>query len=133
MDPRIFMRGLEEQLRRVKSQYLELTRSSEGADVNPTELLNNAVLWFLRTLQNTDLIYEDLTMNASEYVSDEAFAKKKAPPYDYMYPSMLWLISLLAREQIDNIFGLSFYNRLSQYVATIPAQTRNGYGLSNRG
>lgn len=112
MDPRIFMRGLEEQLRRVKSQYMQIKDSKVHTDLDSTQLLNNARVWLLRTLQNTDLEYNEMHMPAVEFLVDESFSLQKSPPYRPMYPSILWLISTMPKKQIETIFGVPFHDRL---------------------
>lgn len=116
MDPKIFMRGLEEQLRRVKIQYNQIQGSQVNSDLGSVELLSNARVWFLRTLENTDLIYFDAHIPALEYVVDDLFEIQKNPPYNLRYPSILWIISTMPQEQIETIFGVNFYNKLVQKI-----------------
>ncbi len=128
MDPRIFMRGLEEQLRRVRSQYIQIQSSKVNSDLDSTQLLNNARVWFLRTLQNTDLEYADMQLPAVEFLVDESFARQKSPPYHLMYPSILWLISTMAQEQIETIFGVPFYDRLRPIAEQLGLELKRKLG-----
>lgn len=112
MDPRTFMRGLEEQLRRVKFQCHQIRESRLNSEVEWSELLDNARVWFLRTIQNTDLVYNEMHTPAVLYLMDESFAKQKSPPYNLMYPSILWIISTMPEERIGTLFGFQFQDRL---------------------
>lgn len=125
MHPKVFMRSLEEQLRRVKLQYNEASTSNHFYDLSPDELLGNARTWFLRTLQNTDLVYEEMTLSPVEYLEDESLARQKVSPYGLLYPSIVWMITLLEKEQVESIFGLNFYRRIMQAGTSINAKANN--------
>lgn len=124
MDPRTFMRGLEEQLRRVRFQCHQIKESRLNSEVDMTELLNNARVWFLRTLQNTELAYNEMHMPAVLYLVDEALSKQKSPPYNLKYPSILWLISTMPEERIGTLFGFQFQDRLKSMSGQISSYAR---------
>lgn len=107
------MRGLEEQLGRVRFQYHQNEESRVNSEVELDELLKNARVWFLRTLQNTELECNDMQMPAVLYLSDESFDRQKNPPYNLMYPSILWLISTMPEERIATLFGFQFQDKLN--------------------
>ncbi len=128
MDPKTFMRSIEEQLRRVKSQYLQMLRSGKSSDSSSEEVLNNAKIWFLRTLQNTDLKYEDMLLPAADFVAVESFSRQRISPYGLMYPSVVWLISTLPKEQVTEIFGSIFYERIQDVARSFPTgNTKEDY------
>lgn len=130
MDPKTFMRGLEEQLRRVRFQVNQINGSSVNSEISSIELLNNARLWFLRTVQNTDLTYNEMTIPAAEFISDTSFEKQRNPPYNFMYPSVLWIASTMPTEQLDEIFGVTFSSRLKQHTGSAIGDLHGNYGLS---
>lgn len=120
------MRGLEEQLRRVRSQYFQVKGSKGKSDLDALELLNNARAWFLRTVHNTELVYGDLRMPAIDFLVDESFTKQKNPPYNHMYPSILWIISTLSEEQIASEFGILFNDKFKSIVSQLGFNSTNG-------
>ncbi len=133
MDPKTFMRSIEEQLRRVKSQYFEMKTSSGNSSPGSEELLNNAKLWFLRTLQNTELRYDDLRLPAADYVAVESFTLQRIPPYGLVYPCTLWLLSTLPKEQVESIFGPIFYEKLVNIARSFPPTENKGNYSNSRG
>ena len=112
MHPEIFVRSIEEQLRRVKSQYLEISESTKSFDINHEELLKNAQIWFLRTVQNSELTDGDIPVPTTDCVSYEAIAREKIPPYNLKNPALAWMICSLDKEQIDTIFGAVYYDKI---------------------
>lgn len=125
MHPRIFMRAMEEQLRKVMTQYSGMKQDGRRYEIEHDELLNNAKTWFLRTLENTELNYDDITIPAIEFLEDESLAKERAPPYGYVYPSIIWMISILEKEQIESIFSASYYMRLMQASTLLKTRVNN--------
>lgn len=114
MSPGIFARTLEDQLRRVKIQFSEMTGSSKYFDISPEELLNNAKVWFLRTILNAELMEDDMVVSAIDYVSNAAIERIKTQPYNLRFPAVAWITCSLDKEQIDSIFGFTFFNKISE-------------------
>ncbi|MCL6090458.1 MAG: hypothetical protein M1393_05395 [Candidatus Thermoplasmatota archaeon] len=119
MDTRIFMRSFEDQLKQIKFQLIEADEpSSYQYDINKDELLDNAKMWFLRTVQNTELLAADFKMSCTECISESALEIEKSPPYRPKYPALVWMILNLEREQVDTIFGVLFFEKLTRLAKT---------------
>ncbi len=119
MDTRIFMRSFEDQLKQIKFQLTEADEpSSYQYDINKDDLLDNAKMWFLRTVQNTELLAADFKMSCTECISEAALEMEKSPPYRPKYPALVWMILNLEREQVDTIFGVLFFEKLTRLAKT---------------
>lgn len=120
MHPKIFIRSMEEQLRRVKLQYRQQMYQDEPYyDIGHDELLSNAQTWFLRTIENTDLQADELTISAVEYLEAEALSRSRIPPFGLLYPSILWMISTLDRSSTETIFGIEFCSKMDQAILSV--------------
>lgn len=110
--PKIFLRSLEEQLRKVKAQYLEARMEPKYFELPPEELLKNSSMWFLSVVQNTVLESEGMTFPAQDFIPDESISRQKNPPFGLQYPSLVWFLCNLGRQRLEYLFGASFCNRL---------------------
>ena len=119
MDAGIFIRSLEEQVRRIKFQLTEVDDPSLFQyDMDKNTLLENAKIWFLRTIQNTDLTVTEMEMPSTDYISNIALETERTPPFRPKYPALIWMISSLKKEQIESIFGIQFTDNLMRILAT---------------
>lgn len=119
MDAGIFIRSMEEQVRRIKFQLTEVDDPSFFQyDMDKNTLLENAKIWFLRTIQNTDLTVTEMEMSSTDYLSNVALETERTPPFRPRYPSLIWMISSLKKEQIESIFGIQFADKLIRISAT---------------
>ena len=119
MDAGIFIRSLEEQVRRIKFQLTEVDDPSRFQyDMDKNTLLENAKIWFLRTIQNTDLTVTEMEMPSTDYISNIALETERTPPFRPKYPALIWMISSLKKEQIESIFGIQFTDNLMRILAT---------------
>ena len=112
MHPDSFIRKLEGQLNRVRLQYTEVNNSASFFDITSDELLENAKTWFLRTIQNIDSGKEDDSLDILNLVSDESLSVEDNSKSQLRNPSLAWMISHLDRDQIESIFGVTYYDRL---------------------
>ena len=119
MDALMFIRTLEEQTGRIKFQLTEIGDSSSyHYDLDKDSLLENAKIWFLRTIQNTDLISSEIEMPSADYISVMALETEKKAPYHPKYPALVWMLLNLKQEQIDAIFGVPFFEKISRLART---------------
>lgn len=123
----MFMKAVEDQLRKVKFQYMETMRAKKSSPEVAEDLLGTAKLWFLRTLENTDLEYEGITLSAVNYIQDESLAKERTSPYNFQYPSIIWILSILDKEQLETIFGRAYYTKVIQAASSI----NSNYSVQN--
>lgn len=114
MHPILFARKLEEQLKRVRLQFSEVNTSSNYFDISSDRLLDNAKAWFLHTINNADLDDDGQDVDPLYFLSDESISRSDFNPYQLKNPSIAWMICQLDREQIESIFGVSYYDRLME-------------------
>lgn len=112
LHPKVFIRSLEDQLRKVKSQYNEVKDEPKYFELTPEELLKNSSFWFLSVVQNSVLDSEEMTFPARDYLMDESLSRKKIPPYDLFYPALVWFMCNLGKERLEYLFGAGFCNKL---------------------
>ncbi len=112
LHPRIFLRSLEDQLRKVKAQYNEAKLEPKYFELSSNELLKNSSMWFLSVVQNIVLESEGITFSAQEFIVDESLSRQKNPPYGLQYPSLVWFMCNLGAERLGYLFGADFSNRL---------------------
>ena len=110
--PKIFMRSLEEQLRKVKTQYYEVKAGPKYFELSPEELLKNSSMWFLSVVQNTNLVADEIDFSAHEYLMDESLARQKSHPYGLLYPSLVWFMCNLGEKRLEYLFGVGFCDKL---------------------
>lgn len=110
----MFLRKLEDQLKRVKMQYTEVNSSTDYFDMSSNELLDNAKSWFLRTINNADIDDDENRLDPLYFLSDESIQKSEFDPYQLKHPSIAWMIYQLDKEQIESIFGYQFYDKLTE-------------------
>lgn len=133
MIPEKFMSVIEEQLKRVRSQYLEAGNLSKFYDITPDELIENAKTWFLRTMLNTDLIKENSVIPSVEYIAEQSLNLSDPSTFELKYPSIVWMISLLEKEQIDWLFGVSFQEKFSRTIEKFKKFQYKGFKTSVNG
>lgn len=128
MHPKVFIRAMEEQLRGIRNQCEEVGKKGNQIIPGRDEILEEARIWFLRTLENTELNYDDIPISAVDYLADESLSRQKAPPFVYNYPSIIWMIATLEREQIIAIFGSGYYERFMNAISySIPKNTNRAF------
>ena len=119
MEAGIFIRSLEEQVRRIKFQLNEADDPNFiQYDMDKNALLENAKIWFLRTIQNTELTVNEMEMSSADFISNIALEPERAHPFRPRYPSLIWMISNLKKEQVESIFGIQFTDNLMRILAT---------------
>lgn len=117
MHPRVFIGKLEEQLRRVREQFSEVNSSPNYYDIKPDELLNNAKTWFLRTIQNAELMEEGKTVDPLDCILRETASPGSDEVGEPSAPSITWMICNLERDQVDEIFGVSYYDNFMKMAS----------------
>lgn len=116
MHPIVFIRSLEDQLRKVKAQYGDVKKEPRYFELSPDELIKNSSLWFLSVIQNTSLESEGIPFSAQDFLVDESLSRSKIPPYELLYPSLVWFMTHLGKERLEYLFGASFIDRLNDVV-----------------
>ncbi|MCL4438826.1 MAG: hypothetical protein M1616_05635 [Candidatus Thermoplasmatota archaeon] len=133
MHPTIFMREIEYQLRKVRMQILDTIEKEKVIAINGEQLLANARSWFLITLHNTDLIVDGTPISAADIVSEMAVQREKIPPYNLIYPSILWFLCLFGKDQVISIFGNSFYLTLKSIMQESNSDCDKGLKIYKKG
>jgi hypothetical protein len=107
---------MEDQLWKVKLQYTDVSINPKFFELSPENLIQNTSLWFISLLQNTDLELEGKMLSAQEYLEFESLSRGKSPPYDLLYPSLVWFLHTLGKERLEYLFGTTFYDRINELV-----------------
>ena len=119
MEAGIFIRSLEEQVRRIKFQLTEADDTYFlQYDMDKNTLLENAKIWFLRTIQNTELTVTGMEMSSADYISNIALETERTHPFRPRYPSLIWMISNLKKDQMESIFGIQFTDKLMRILGS---------------
>ena len=116
MHPKVFIRSLEDQLRKVKSQYKDVNEEPKFFELSPEELIGNSSLWFLSVVQNSYLESEGIIFTPQEFLADESLSRQKSPPYQLQYPSLVWFMANLGKEKLEYLFGAEFHIRLKEII-----------------
>lgn len=117
LDANLFVLRIEEEIKRfklnfenreLKKSYFKLSNDLDQSYGMKNQELETLKLWFLRSIQNTQVIHQGNFVDAAEYIAHKAIDRERIPPYRPLHPHLVWFLCNFEREVLREIFGEFF-------------------------
>lgn len=111
MDSSVFVRTVESEYRAVVSQ----TRVSGGistsfagsVSINRRDAVERFKKWFVGVLRNSEITCDGVRLSAEDAIVHSATKLSAVPPYKPLHPTLINIMMLFTRQEVEEIFGTS--------------------------